>query len=96
MTEAQHRRVPDVSRVREGRLTQAIVQDIAVQAGQGVLQDLGKEHLGRSDAGIIAWCKIFTRELRAIAEGWPAKRWSRSPADVLPALGIDLDVMSAG
>jgi 5,5'-dehydrodivanillate O-demethylase len=66
----------------------AIVQDIAVQAGQGALQDRSREHLGRSDAGIIAWRKILGRELRAIAEGRPAKQWCRPPAEVLPELGI--------
>jgi len=47
----------------------AVVQDIAVQAGQGRIEDRQSERLGRSDAGIILWRKILTRELRAIAEG---------------------------
>jgi hypothetical protein len=66
----------------------AIVQDIAVQAGQGRIEDREAERLGRSDAGIILWRKILTRELRAIAEGRPSKRWTTPPADVVPTLGF--------
>ena len=64
----------------------AVVQDIAVQAGQGAIED--RERLGRSDAGIILWRKILTRELGAIAEGRPSKRWQTPPADVVPTLGF--------
>ncbi len=66
----------------------AIVQDIAVQAGQGRYPDRSKERLGRSDAGIIGWRKILTRELRLIAEGEEPKRWRRPPEDVKPTLGF--------
>lgn len=66
----------------------AIVQDIAVQAGQGRIADRSNERLGRSDNGIIAWRKILTRELRAIAEGRPGKKWQVAPADTLPVLGL--------
>jgi 5,5'-dehydrodivanillate O-demethylase oxygenase subunit len=66
----------------------AIVQDIAVQAGQGPIEDRSRERLGRSDAGIILWRKILARELRAIAEGRPAKRWKTPPADIVPTLGF--------
>ena len=66
----------------------AMVQDIAVQAGQGRVADRSRERLGRSDAGIILWRKILTRELEAIAQGWPAKKWRTAPADVLPVIGV--------
>jgi hypothetical protein len=66
----------------------AIVQDIAVQAGQGRIEDREAERLGRSDAAIILWRKILTREFRAIADGRPAKRWTTPPADVAPTLGF--------
>lgn len=66
----------------------AIVQDIAVQAGQGVNADRSNERLGRSDAGIILWRKILAREIAAIAEGRPAKKWRTPPADVLPIIGV--------
>jgi len=64
------------------------VQDVAVQAGQGQTEDRASERLGRSDAGIILWRKILMRELFAIAEGRPAKKWKTPPADVVPTLGF--------
>ena len=66
----------------------AVVQDIAVQAGQGRIADRENERLGRSDNGIILWRKILARELRAIADGRPAKAWKAPPADVIPEIGI--------
>jgi 5,5'-dehydrodivanillate O-demethylase len=66
----------------------AIVQDIAVQAGQGRIEDRAHERLGRSDTGIILWRKILARELAAIAAGRKAKRWKTPPADVVPTLGF--------
>lgn len=66
----------------------AIVQDIAVQAGQGTIADRTRERLGRSDAGIIQWRKILTRELRAFAAGRRTKKWQPPPADVKPTLGF--------
>jgi hypothetical protein len=66
----------------------AIIQDIAVQAGQGRIEDRDNERLGRSDAGIILWRKILARELRAIAEGGKRKRWKTPPAGVVPTLGF--------
>jgi 5,5'-dehydrodivanillate O-demethylase oxygenase subunit len=66
----------------------AIVQDIAVQAGQGCVEDRANERLGRSDAAIILWRKILARELRAFAEGRAAKRWKTPTPDVVPTLGF--------
>jgi 5,5'-dehydrodivanillate O-demethylase len=66
----------------------AIVQDIAVQAGQGRIADRSHEHLGRSDTAIIVWRKILARELHAMAEGKPGKKWRVAPADVVPTLGF--------
>jgi hypothetical protein len=66
----------------------AMVQDLAVQAGQGRIADRDHERLGRSDAGIVLWRKILSRELRAIAEGRPGKKWKTPPADVLPIVGV--------
>jgi hypothetical protein len=66
----------------------AIVQDIAVQAGQGRIADRMNERLGRSDTAIILWRKILERELRALAEGRPSKKWRVAPPDVLPTLGF--------
>jgi len=69
----------------------AIVQDIAVQAGQGPIANRETEHLGRSDTGIILWRRILTREFCAIAEGREPKRWQRPPEDVLPVLGVSVN-----
>ena len=66
----------------------AIVQDIAVQAGQGRIANRDAETLGRSDAGIAVWRRIIERELHAIATGATRKRWERAPADVIPVVGI--------
>jgi 5,5'-dehydrodivanillate O-demethylase len=65
-----------------------IIQDIAVQAGQGRIADRQNERLGRSDAAIILWRKILARELRALSEGHSGKKWIRPPADELPTLGF--------
>jgi 5,5'-dehydrodivanillate O-demethylase len=73
----------------------AIVQDIAVQAGQGRIEDRENEHLGRSDRAIVLWRRILTRELQAIAEGRPSKKWTRAPEDVIPVAGINLKVAAA-
>jgi 5,5'-dehydrodivanillate O-demethylase len=66
----------------------AVVQDIAVQAGQGPIEDRDREYLGRSDAAIILWRRILAREMRLIAEGKPSKRWQTPPADVVPIVGF--------
>ena len=50
-------------------------QDYVAQVGQGALADRAQEHLGRSDIGVILFRKIWERELRALAEGRPLKKW---------------------
>ena len=65
----------------------ARVQDIAVQAGQGSIADRENEFLGRSDAGIVAWRRILQRELRAIANGQPMKKWAPPSGEVKPVMG---------
>lgn len=50
-------------------------QDYIAQVGQGPIADRSEEHLGRSDQGIILFRKIWERELRAMAEGRPLKKW---------------------
>jgi 5,5'-dehydrodivanillate O-demethylase oxygenase subunit len=64
------------------------VQDVAVQVGQGRIADRHHERLGRSDAAIILWRKILSRELRALAEGRPLKRWTKAPAEIVPTFGF--------
>lgn len=65
----------------------ARVQDIAVQAGQGRIENRETETLGRSDAGIAVWRRILERELSTIAAGGKPKTWERPPDDVIPTLG---------
>ncbi len=66
----------------------ALVQDIAVQADQGRIANREDEFLGRSDAGIVVWRRILIRELRAIAEGKPPKKWKPPAKDVVSHLGV--------
>lgn len=54
------------------------VQDYVAQVGQGAIADRTNERLGRSDAVLILLRKIWARELRALAEGRPLKRWQRA------------------
>jgi 5,5'-dehydrodivanillate O-demethylase len=56
------------------------IQDCVSQNGQGAITDRSIEHLGRSDAGIIMLRQLWTRELRALAEGRPLKQWGLIPA----------------
>ena len=65
----------------------ARIQDIAVQAGQGRIEDREAETLGRSDAGLALWRRILERELRIIASGGTPKKWQRAGEDVVPTIG---------
>lgn len=51
------------------------LQDDIAQIGQGVLPNRGEDHLGQSDVGVILIRKLWTRELRALAEGRPLTQW---------------------
>jgi 5,5'-dehydrodivanillate O-demethylase oxygenase subunit len=65
-------RIPDVVRL----------QDDVVLVAQGVIPDRSRDHLGRSDVGVILLRKIWRRELEAMAKGQPVKRWVRAPGIV--------------
>jgi 5,5'-dehydrodivanillate O-demethylase len=54
------------------------IQDTVAQLGQGAIADRAHERLGRSDAAIILWRKLWARELRALAEGRTLRQWTRS------------------
>ena len=56
------------------------VQDFVSQVGCGPIVDLEHQHLGREDATAITLRRIFQRELKALAQGKPTKRWTR-PAE---------------
>jgi 5,5'-dehydrodivanillate O-demethylase len=53
----------------------AVIEDVVAQGGQGCIADRGAERLGRSDVGIVAMRRIWSREMKAIAEGTPLKAW---------------------
>jgi 5,5'-dehydrodivanillate O-demethylase len=54
-----------------------IVQDNVVLGGQGRITERARDRLGQSDKGIILLRRIWERELRALDEGKPPKRWRR-------------------
>ena len=53
------------------------VQDNVAMAGQGRIVDRSKDRLGQSDVGVILIRKLYDRELRALAQGKPLKKWKR-------------------
>jgi 5,5'-dehydrodivanillate O-demethylase len=62
----------------EERLNVVNVQDYVAQCGQGAIADRHNERLGRSDAVLILMRKLWLRELQALADGRPLKRWRRA------------------
>jgi 5,5'-dehydrodivanillate O-demethylase oxygenase subunit len=61
------------------------IEDYVAQVGQGALADASNFHLGRNDAVVILFRRIWERELRALAERRPTKQWrtlSRADFDV--------------
>ena len=60
-----------------GRADIVGIQDYVSQVGQGIVADREHERLGKSDAGIITLRKLWSAELRALAEGGPMRRWER-------------------
>jgi 5,5'-dehydrodivanillate O-demethylase len=55
------------------------LQDDVAQMGQGPIAPRGDDRLGRSDAGVIAVRKLWTRELKKLSAGEPLKQWRRPP-----------------
>ena len=53
------------------------IQDHVAQEGQGAIPNRAAERLGRADVAVILMRQIWRRELRALAEGKPLKKWSR-------------------
>lgn len=52
------------------------VQDEVSQAGQGTVADRSRERLGYTDRPVVLFRKLWERELRALAEGKPLRKWS--------------------
>jgi 5,5'-dehydrodivanillate O-demethylase len=71
-----------------GITDQALIsaQDYVAVRGQGEIVDRTQENLSSSDLGVVFLRRVFLRELEAIAQGRPTKRWTRLREDVhLPA-----------
>jgi 5,5'-dehydrodivanillate O-demethylase oxygenase subunit len=66
----------DLEKLTNDKISLIHSQDYVSQVGQGIIADRTQEHLGRSDAGVILFRKIWERELRALAEGRPLKAWA--------------------
>ena len=52
------------------------VQDYVAMVGQGPMPARSQDHLGGADLGISLLRKVWSRELRALAEGRPLKEWT--------------------
>jgi 5,5'-dehydrodivanillate O-demethylase len=65
----------DLDQFFKDKISLVHTQDYVAQVGQGPVADRAQEHLGRSDVGVILFRKIWERELRALAEGRPLKKW---------------------
>jgi 5,5'-dehydrodivanillate O-demethylase len=59
-----------------------IIEDLCAQGGQGVVADRRAERLGRTDRGVVYLRRLWERELQALADGRPTKRWTTP--DALP------------
>jgi 5,5'-dehydrodivanillate O-demethylase oxygenase subunit len=65
----------DLDHFFKDKISLVHTQDYVAQVGQGSRAERAREHLGRSDVGVILFRKIWERELRALAEGRPLKKW---------------------
>jgi 5,5'-dehydrodivanillate O-demethylase len=65
------------------RTDHVLIEDEVAQTGQGAIANRSREHLGRSDRGILLLRKLWERELRALAEDRPLKQWIYHP-DMVP------------
>ena len=68
-------RFQDLDQYFHDKIALVHTQDYIAQVGQGSIADRTQEHLGRSDLGVILFRRIWERELRALAEGRPLKKW---------------------
>jgi 5,5'-dehydrodivanillate O-demethylase len=63
------------------------IQDYVVQVGQGGIENRRNEVLGRTDASVVLFRRIWKRELAAFAAGNPMKLW-RLPPDLEPVSSL--------
>jgi 5,5'-dehydrodivanillate O-demethylase len=57
-------------------------QDYVAVRGQGEIVDRTQENLSSSVVGVVFLRRVFLRELEAIAQGRPTKRWTRLSEEV--------------
>lgn len=87
------RQISEVGRtIRAGKMTIEDVDlagayfpigDDVTQLGQGAISDREHERLGASDVGVILLRNLWTRELRALAEGRPLTEWKHATEPLL-------------
>ena len=78
---AGRREIDEVNQLRGGDEWTAIAntQDYVSQIGQGRIADHSTEHLGSTDQPVIHFRKLWSQELRALAEGRALRPWTRPP-----------------
>jgi 5,5'-dehydrodivanillate O-demethylase oxygenase subunit len=69
-------RFQDLRSAAKSAIAYVNAQDYVAQVGQGRIADRTREHLGRSDLGVILFRKIWERELRALTGKRPLKKWT--------------------
>jgi 5,5'-dehydrodivanillate O-demethylase len=74
-------RFQDLRNAAKSAIAYVNAQDYVAQVGQGSIADRTREHLGRSDLGVILFRKIWERELRALAGKRPLKKWTPCTGD---------------
>jgi 5,5'-dehydrodivanillate O-demethylase len=77
--------------VDPARVDMVQLQDDIAQIGQGRIIDRSREQLGRSDVGVIAIRRLWSREINAMLEGLPLKRWELTPGCVPRAWALGKD-----
>lgn len=75
-------RFQDLRNAAKSAIAYVNAQDYVAQVGQGSIADRTREHLGRSDLGVILFRKIWQRELRALTGRRPLKKWTPCTGEI--------------
>src|SRR3546814_17273978 len=54
-----------------------VIQDTVSIGGQGAIADRENENLGQSDVGVAMLRRVIAREMKALRDGKPLKKWRR-------------------
>src|SRR3546814_18109692 len=60
-----------------------VIQDTVSIGGQGAIADRENENLGQSDVGVAMLRRVIAREMKALRDGKPLKKWRRPDDFVL-------------